>query len=140
MCDVDIRTVSALCPEIESGGFAFHPQYLKRVFVQGETQTSCRETQGQVVEELPRQSYRTLPQKTVGFTVGQQSDAVVLVQSGPVGKAIHTACTHDNTELCIQAGYQVCQQLTQLYVDGSYLGTPPTPGSLCPAARAPAGF
>lgn len=38
------------------------------------------------------QTFPQLADKEV-FTIGHQSDAVVFVQSGPVGKAIHTTCT-----------------------------------------------
>lgn len=31
-------------------------------------------------------------------TVGHQSDAVVFIQSGPVGKAVHSTCTHTMTQ------------------------------------------
>lgn len=33
-------------------------------------------------------------------TIGHQSDAVVFIHSGPVGKAVHTTCIHNDTESC----------------------------------------
>lgn len=77
------------------------------------------------------------PESDKVLTFGHQSDAVVFVQSGPVGKAVHTTCTHNSTESCVQSEYQ---ELLQLHVDGCYLGTPLTPGSPCSAAHTLTGF
>lgn len=145
-------TESALCSVVESGRFPFNSQQLIRVFIQRESQVTCRQRDRHLFmidDDITRwgsddvSSVEFLP---FGVRATQGSSSTLVLYDTPYTLPETRTHFHTLTVCCCLFIRCVCMQVcvcrcvgvcagAQVCVCRCYPGKRPSPGSVCPALR-----